>query len=109
MAFDIAGGEQSVLAQYLGAIDAARRSIYIENQAIPIPQVSARLEQALSRGVEIVALVPADPEKGSARRAGIHSASRCLMASPRSADMRVLRWPGLQARHAGSPQQHLRP
>jgi phosphatidylserine/phosphatidylglycerophosphate/cardiolipin synthase-like enzyme len=63
-AYDIAGGEQSVLTQYLGAIDAARRSIYIENQAIPIPQVAARLEQALKRGVEIVALVPADPEQG---------------------------------------------
>lgn len=62
VAYDIAGGEQSVLAQYLEAIDAAHRSIYIENQAIPIPQVSARLEQALKRDVEIVALVPADPE-----------------------------------------------
>jgi cardiolipin synthase len=64
VAYDIAGGEQSILTQYLGAIDAARRSIYIENQAIPIPQVAARLEQALNRGVEIVALVPADPEQG---------------------------------------------
>ena len=62
VAYAIAGGEQSVLTQYLEAIDAARRSIYIENQAIPIPQVAAGLEQALSRGVEIVALVPADPE-----------------------------------------------
>jgi hypothetical protein len=70
VAYDIAGGEQSILAQYLEAIDAARRSIYIENQAIPIPQVSARLEQALKRGVDIVALVPADPEEGvrAARR-----------------------------------------
>jgi cardiolipin synthase len=64
VAYDIAGGEQSVLAQYLAAIDAARRSIYIENQAIPIPQVAARLEQALKRGVDIVVLVPADPEEG---------------------------------------------
>jgi cardiolipin synthase len=64
VAYDIAGGEQSILTQYLGAIDAARRSVYIENQAIPIPQVAARLELALERGVEIVALVPADPEQG---------------------------------------------
>lgn len=62
VAYDIAGGEQSVLAQYLQAIDAARRSIYIENQAIPIPAVAARLEQALTRGVQIVVLVPADSE-----------------------------------------------
>ena len=62
-AFDIAGGEQSIFAQYLQAIDAARRSIYIENQAIPIPQVAARLEEALKRGVDVVVLVPAYPEE----------------------------------------------
>ncbi|MCW5748298.1 MAG: phosphatidylserine/phosphatidylglycerophosphate/cardiolipin synthase family protein, partial [Alphaproteobacteria bacterium] len=61
--FDIAGGEQSILAQYLQAIDAARRTIYIENQAIPIPAVAARIEAALTRGVEVVVLVPADPEE----------------------------------------------
>jgi cardiolipin synthase len=61
-AFDIAGGERSVLAQYLQAIGAARRSIYIENQAIPFPEVAATLEKAIERGVEVVALVPADPE-----------------------------------------------
>jgi cardiolipin synthase A/B len=58
----IAGGERSVLAQYHQAIDAARRSIYLENQAIPIPEVAAALQEALKRGVEVVALVPADPE-----------------------------------------------
>jgi cardiolipin synthase len=61
-AYDIAAGERSVLAQYLQAIGAARRSIYIENQAIPIPEVAMTLEAALKRGVEIVILVPADPE-----------------------------------------------
>jgi cardiolipin synthase len=61
-AYDIAGGERSVLAQYLQAIGAARRSIYIENQAIPIPEVAAALEAALKRGVDVVILVPADPE-----------------------------------------------
>jgi phosphatidylserine/phosphatidylglycerophosphate/cardiolipin synthase-like enzyme len=61
-AYDIAAGERSVLAQYLQAIGAARRSIYIENQAIPIPEVATTLEAALKRGVEIVILVPADPE-----------------------------------------------
>jgi cardiolipin synthase A/B len=62
LAHDIASGERSILAQYHQAIGAARRSIYIENQAIPIPEVAASLEQALKRGVEIVLLVPADPE-----------------------------------------------
>jgi cardiolipin synthase len=60
--FDIAGGERTILAQYLGAIGAARRSIYIENQAIPIPEVAAALQGALARGVEVAVLVPADPE-----------------------------------------------
>jgi len=60
--WDIAGGEQSVFEQYRQAIDAARRSIYIENQAIPVPAVATRIEDALRRGVEVVALLPADPE-----------------------------------------------
>jgi cardiolipin synthase len=61
-AFDISSGERSILTQYHQAIDAARRSIYIENQAIPIPEVASSLEQALKRGVDVVILVPADPE-----------------------------------------------
>lgn len=61
-AHDIAGGERSILEQYLQAIGAARSSIYIENQAIPIPPVAAALETALGRGVEIVLLVPAAPD-----------------------------------------------
>jgi cardiolipin synthase len=61
--YDIAGGERSILAQYHQAIDAARRSIYIENQAIPIPEIAASLEEALKRGVEVVFLVPADPDE----------------------------------------------
>lgn len=55
-------GERSILEQYERAIDAARRTIYIENQAIPIPRVAACLERALARGVEVVLLVPAIPE-----------------------------------------------
>jgi phosphatidylserine/phosphatidylglycerophosphate/cardiolipin synthase-like enzyme len=65
---DIAGGERSILAQYLQAIGAARRSIYIENQAIPVPEVAAALEQALKRDVDVVILVPAEPE-GAVRAA----------------------------------------
>jgi phosphatidylserine/phosphatidylglycerophosphate/cardiolipin synthase-like enzyme len=61
---DIASGETSILTQYLAAIGAARRTIYIENQAIPIPQVASALEAALARGVQVIALVPADPEHG---------------------------------------------
>jgi phosphatidylserine/phosphatidylglycerophosphate/cardiolipin synthase-like enzyme len=57
------GEDKSILEQYGRAIDAAERSIYIENQAIPIPPVAARLEAALKRGVEVLLLVPAVPEE----------------------------------------------
>jgi len=57
------GDDRSILEQYERAIDAARRTIYIENQAIPIPAIAARLEGALKRGVEVVLLVPAQPEE----------------------------------------------
>ena len=60
--FDIANGDRSILEQYRSAIDAARTSIMIENQALPIPEVAARLEAALNRGVEVALLVPAEPE-----------------------------------------------
>jgi phosphatidylserine/phosphatidylglycerophosphate/cardiolipin synthase-like enzyme len=56
--FPIAGGEASVLDHYLAAIGAARRSLYLENQAIGSPAVVAALEAALGRGVEVVFLVP---------------------------------------------------
>ena len=68
--FDIAGGEWSILAQYRTAIDAARSTIMIENQALPIPEIANGLEAALNRGVEVALLVPATPEEHvrSARR-----------------------------------------
>ncbi|CAN0069670.1 unnamed protein product, partial [Phaeothamnion confervicola] len=61
-AFDVARGERSILEQYKQAIDAARRTIYLENQAIAIPEIALHLERALARGVGIVLLVPAIPE-----------------------------------------------
>jgi cardiolipin synthase A/B len=54
--------ERSILEQYEWAIDAARRTIYIENQAVPIPPVASRLLGALERGVDVVLLVPPIPE-----------------------------------------------
>ena len=59
--YEIAGGEHSILDQYLLAIDAAKRTIYIEDQAIGSSQIVDRLQAALERGVEIVYLVPASP------------------------------------------------
>lgn len=70
----IAGGEHTIFDQYLLAIDAAREAIYIENQAIPIPPIATALEEALSRGVDVVMLVPAHAEVHvrAARRNGEH-------------------------------------
>ncbi|MFI5029425.1 MAG: phosphatidylserine/phosphatidylglycerophosphate/cardiolipin synthase family protein [Reyranellales bacterium] len=64
------GADRSILEQYEQAIDAAERSIYIENQAIPIPRLARRLDKALRRGVDVLLLVPAIPEEGvyTARR-----------------------------------------
>jgi phosphatidylserine/phosphatidylglycerophosphate/cardiolipin synthase-like enzyme len=56
--FAISAGEFSILDQYVAAIDSARRSIYIEDQAIGSPQIISRLDAALDRGVEVVFLVP---------------------------------------------------
>jgi len=61
-AFDIARGEQSILAQYRAAIDAARRSIYIENQYVTVLEIVECLHRALQRGVEVVLLLPAEPD-----------------------------------------------
>jgi phosphatidylserine/phosphatidylglycerophosphate/cardiolipin synthase-like enzyme len=61
-AYDIAAGERTIFEQYRRAIDAARRTIYIENQAVPTPAIARGIEAALRRGVDVVALVPAEPE-----------------------------------------------
>lgn len=60
--FDVARGERSIAEQYVRAIDAARRTIYLENQAIPTLEIAAPLARALERGVDVVLLVPAKPE-----------------------------------------------
>lgn len=56
--FAIEAGEFSVVDQYRRAIEAARRSIYLEDQAIGSPEVVERLKAALERGVEVVFVVP---------------------------------------------------
>lgn len=58
-----ATGERSVIEQYRLASDAARRTIYLENQAIPIMEAAAPLLRAMDRGVEVILLVPSTPEK----------------------------------------------
>jgi len=60
--YDIASGEQSNFEQYCAAILAARRSIYIENPQIDVPEIVDCLHRALTRGVEVVLLVPSNQE-----------------------------------------------
>jgi cardiolipin synthase A/B len=55
-------GERSILAQYEHAIARASRSIYIENQAVDVPVILQSIQAAVERGVEVVVVVPSEPE-----------------------------------------------
>ena len=59
--FDIAGGETTILDQYVAAIAAATRTIYIENQYLNVSTVIDALSAASDRGVHVVAVLPPDP------------------------------------------------
>lgn len=61
-AFDVAAGERSNFDQYVTAISSARRTIYLENQYLEVLEIVEALRGALERGVEIVVLMPAEPE-----------------------------------------------
>jgi cardiolipin synthase A/B len=85
MSFDIASGEQSNFHQYCAAIDAARRSIYIENQYVDVPEIVDCLHRALKRGVEVILLMPAQPDVSlqvSAERRAFLKARKMLGAYP---------------------------
>lgn len=56
-----AEGENSVREQYLTAVDGARHWIHIENQILLSNAVLEGLDRALTRGVAVTALVPAEP------------------------------------------------
>lgn len=59
--FAIAVGETSAREQYLAAIAAARRSVYLEQQFLASPEMLVAIEAALERGVEVVILMPGVP------------------------------------------------
>lgn len=61
--FDISAGERTILEQYIHAINFAKKVIYIENQAFPIPQIVEHLDKALKRGVLILMLSNIEIEK----------------------------------------------
>jgi len=63
--YKIESGERSNFEQYRTAILAARRSIYIENQQIDVPEIVNCLHRALTRGVDVILLVPFDPDVAS--------------------------------------------
>lgn len=58
--FGIEAGELSIVDQYRQAIEAAERTIYVEDQAIGSPEIVDRLHGALERGVDVTFLVPID-------------------------------------------------
>lgn len=63
--FDIATGETTNLEQYCAAIRSARRTIYLENQYVEVPEIVDCLDSALTRGVAVVLLLPAVPDIAS--------------------------------------------
>jgi cardiolipin synthase len=67
VSYDNASGEQSNFDQYCAAINAARRSIYIENQHVDVPEILDRLHRALQRGVELIVLMPTERAAGLQR------------------------------------------
>jgi len=68
--FAIHAGEYSIKEQYLSAIAAARRTIYLENQLLFCPDTIDALRVALERGVLVSVLVPrvTMPEVVAARK-----------------------------------------
>jgi phosphatidylserine/phosphatidylglycerophosphate/cardiolipin synthase-like enzyme len=55
-------GERTNLDQYCAAIRAARRTIYLEHQFLEVAEIIHALDEALTRGVQIVAMLPTSPE-----------------------------------------------
>ncbi len=64
-AFDIASGEKTNLDQYCAAIRSAQRTIYMENQYVEVIEIVDALHDVLARGVEVVILLPAEPQLSS--------------------------------------------
>jgi phosphatidylserine/phosphatidylglycerophosphate/cardiolipin synthase-like enzyme len=84
--YGLAGGENSVREQYLGAIDGARSWIHLENQILLSKVVLEAVDRALGRGVAVTALVPAEPMpvlREAAAHPGIAAAFERLAALAR--------------------------
>jgi cardiolipin synthase len=60
--FDLGDGETSVCETTHAWIESAERSIYIENQFLMDPATIRCLRDAAERGVEVIAVVPGEPD-----------------------------------------------
>lgn len=85
--FPIAAGERTNLDQYRAAIHGARRTIYLENQYLAVAEIVAALDDALARGVRVVAMLPAvtalvEPATASPEQAAVLAARAALARHP---------------------------
>ena len=72
--FAIARGERTNLDQYLAAIAAARRTIYLEQQFVDVLEILDALDAALARGVQVVAVLPGEPHYATPERPEVTAA-----------------------------------
>jgi len=81
--FAIVDGEFAIVDQYRRAIEAARRTIYLEDQAIASLEIVDRLHAALARGVDVVFVVPVEPhpDRAAAGLTGTSQAFRTALAA----------------------------
>ena len=61
--FDIFSGDRGIRTAVLDSIARARRSLYIENQFLMDPDTIEAIARAAERGVEVVAVVPLEPDR----------------------------------------------
>jgi cardiolipin synthase A/B len=59
---DLPSGETTIHTQYLAAINASSRSLYLEHQYLELPEIVHALHNALERGVTVVVLLPMNPD-----------------------------------------------
>ena len=78
-AFPIALGEATNSHQYMAAIRGAQRTIYLEHQHLEVLSILDALDDALTRGVRVVAMLPVGPLSGNALTSNVSSAD--VMAS----------------------------
>jgi len=76
--YPISLGERTINDQYGAAIQAARRTIYLEHQYMEDTEIVRRIEEALTRGVQVLAMLPAVPALSA--HAGPSSAARARLA-----------------------------